>query len=158
MVCDQATDVISVTLGVIGSNEPRKRTNICLNCIEKPGVKFITDFGVVTTEESAQGSFRKKRSVKEERKTAQEVGGRRTKASGATFHDGDVLNKDWMIEEKLWASAKTLSNLTASIVNKAVREANRNNRTMALRIKLPAINLDLAVMLWSDALQFIRDS
>jgi hypothetical protein len=93
-----------------------------------------------------EGLARRRRlSRRGERKTAREVGGRMTAASGAIGEDGDVLTKDWMIEEKQTQSRSF--RVSVNLFDKAKRQAQRQRRDWVIRIKMPENN-DIAVLDW----------
>lgn len=71
-------------------------------------------------------------SNRHEDQMALDIGGRRSKNSGAGILKGDVFNKDWVIEGK--SSLEPVLVVTVGLLNEAVREA----RT---RQKKPAIGL-----------------
>jgi len=95
----------------------------------------------------------KKKSQKQERKTAKEIGGRTTPASGAKWHSkGDVKNSNFLIECK--TTDKTYYSLTIPIWEKICREARRDGmKTPVMRIDLKEVMGDvrsMAVMNYAD--------
>lgn len=80
-----------------------------------------------------------------ERKTAREVGGTLTPASGATRGDGDVLTKNWMIEEKVTANKNW--RLGINQLKKTIAQAANHKRDWVIRLKLPEGH-DLAILDW----------
>lgn len=92
----------------------------------------------------------KKKSIKQERETAKEVGGRTTPASGAKWHSkADVKSDNYLIECKI--TEKQYYSLKLSTWEKINEEATKAGlRTPVIRIDLENGKHKLAVMACSD--------
>ena len=146
-----------VMISVSADHEDHPRSvgvSVCLDCLQRPGVSFDVDLGE-SHPTSAVGRKRVlKWSQKEEARAAAAVGGRTTKASGATNQDGDVKTKHFMIEQKMSAAKRlTVSNQT---INKAAAQAGSQGLDWVLRFKLTHLDADLAVMRWVTASTLIK--
>lgn len=130
--------------------------NVCVSCLRSPGITMTAAFETSDPKVAAANMARKKKSIREEKITARDIEGRGTRASGATFQDGDAINDDWMVEEKRWAAATNLGQVTAALIEKTLSQAGRQGKAAVLRIRLPKIGRDLAIMLWSDAVEALR--
>lgn len=133
---------------------------VCREC-ERQGVGFTLPAEVAPIKAANPPTWTIKRARKEEGRTAKEIGGRRTPASGAFFGNGDVINQNWMVEEKL-TRRKSFS-VTRAIVEKAMQQALNHGRQWVLRIKMKdaegsSTNLDLAVLPWETAREIIDET
>lgn len=95
-----------------------------------------------------------KQARKRERECAEDIGGSTTPASGARVAKGDARNSQWMVDDKV-TSGKTFT-LNQKLLAKAIVDAGQTGRRPVLRIGMEGTP-DVAVMLWSDAAELIRD-
>lgn len=153
VVCGQyrATALIH---GGLHSKEPiEKSFGLCWECIKKPGCTFTITAPTAVEMNAKVRKKINKRSRKGEEKTAAEIGGQRTLASGALNRDGDVKNSSWMVEEKA-TSAKSYS-IKDDTVAKGIVQASRQSKSFVMKIITQKYALGL--MLWNDLLPFIRE-
>jgi len=118
-----------------------KTVKVCVACA-RSGIRFKENIRIL----GAPAAIPKrliKLSKKGEEETAKEIGGRTTLASGAIGTPGDVVNEDWMIEEK--RTEKKSFRLTSTLLDKARSDAIRQGREWAIRIKMPDIGHDIGV-------------
>ena len=154
--CSQTSQRLQVSLQISGDDveELTRAIKVCLECAQRPGVCFDTDAKSVS-KHSGVGLYRiKKASNREEAKAARHIGGKTTKASGATNQDGDAVSEHWMVEQKM-SGAKSLT-ISESTILKAAAQAAKYGRTWVLRLMLPKLNLDVAVLPWYSAIGAIK--
>ena len=139
--------------GIHNGKSTEKAFGLCWDCIQEPGCSF-TITAPTTSEISAKVRKKiNKQSRKGEEKTAEEIGGQRTLASGALNRDGDVRNSSWMVEEK--ATATKSYSIKDDTVAKGIVQASRQGRSFVMKIITQKYTLGL--LLWNDLLPFIQE-
>lgn len=153
VVCGQYKMTVLVHGGLSNGKSVERSFGLCWDCMRNPGCSF-TITAPTPSEVSAKARKKiNKRSRKGEEKTATEIGGQRTLASGALNRDGDVRNSSWMVEEKATA-AKSYS-IKDDTVAKGIVQASRQGKNFVMKIITQKYALGL--MLWNDLLPFIRE-
>jgi hypothetical protein len=132
-----------------------QKWKVCLDCCQSPGVKLGAEYDLEDPLVTAGIRANRARSKRGEKRTARDIGGRTTAGSGSVHQDGDVVTDDWMIEEKRW-SHRTLRYIDKVLLDKVSAQAGKQHKSWALKIRLPLIGYDLAIMLWDDAIGLIR--
>src|SRR3712207_382137 len=100
-------------------------------------------------------SYIKRKSQKQEKRTAKEFGGKTVIASGALWScKGDVRTDDFLIENKF--TDKGYYSLKASIWEKITKEATKDNFRIPL-MQIDIKNLSLVVIAESDLLGLTED-
>ncbi len=109
--------------------------------------------------EKRQAKERIKHSQKREKQTAEELGGRTTRRSGAGLVKGDVIAGFRMIEDKFTRSGSY--RLTPEVLDKARYQAKLQGLTPIIKVGLeagPKQSLELAIMDWSTFLELVQRS
>jgi hypothetical protein len=155
--CQQHKQRVQVVVEVPetdGNHALSRGVSVCLDCARKPGVSFECD--VEPKRPAARVAARRiaKKSQRAESRAAEDIGGRKTKASGATNQDGDAVTPHFMVEQKM-SGAKSLI-VSEKTILKAASQAARRSRDWVLRLKLTELDMDLAVMKWPTASTLIK--
>lgn len=149
--CHEVRPRIEVTVTKDGESH---RIRVCRDCISEPGVSFDVEFAPPKPT-PIEGRRRLLKVVKnEERRTAREIGGRKTRASGSLDGDGDSKNERWMVEEK--RTEADSYRLGRDTLLKAMTQAARQGKDWVMKVRLPTLNMVLAVMRWDSALSLIN--
>jgi hypothetical protein len=144
--CKQITSRVFITVEGV----PTRGVKVCPDCLAVPGVQFRVDVPDRDPFRLQAQHSRLRLSRNGEKRTAAEVGGQRTKASGATHDDADIKTPNWLIEEK--TSRADSYTLTAKIIAKLAAQANRLGKDWVIKLRLPRIGSDIAVMRWESIL------
>lgn len=127
---------------------------VCLDCARKPGVTFEADVKEKRPLARKAAQRIAKKSQHNEARAAADIGGKTTKASGATNQDGDAVTPHFMVEQKM-SGAKSLV-VSEKTILKAASQAARRSRDWVLRLKLTELDMDLAIMKWPSAATLIK--
>lgn len=150
--CHEVRQLIALN---VTNNDESRGVRVCENCISMPGVSFGIDFNPPPTTAVRTGKRRLLTLIKnEERQTAREIGGRKTRASGALDGDGDSKNERWMVEEKHTEAGEF--RLKMSTISKAMAQAARQGKDWVIKLRLPKLNIILAIMRWESALSLVN--
>lgn len=152
--CDNVEpDVVQLTVKLDAECNPSREIEafVCTTCLET-GAFFNLKRDVKTPEQQLAGKMRRRTATKPEKKTALELDGKRTLASGATRGDGDVVAGRVMVENKSTTAASfTLRDL---VIDKARAQARKQRRSWVMRVKMK--RNDVAVLDWNRALAFLE--
>lgn len=149
--CGSITELFAIRLD--GDTPKPQRRKFCIRCMSA-GITLQAEM-VAKRPDTHQAIRRRRKMVQDgEKKTASEIGGRRTPASGALSQKGDAINSHWMVEEKMTQSLSF--RLDSNTLNKAANQAASQRRDWVIRVRMPHIGYDVAVLPWNSALPLVR--